>query len=42
MKEEELIATMRNMFKDLKKEDEGEKFLFFSPKYSPVVKVSDW
>lgn len=40
--EEKLIADIKSMFKDIKKEDEFEKYLHFSLKYSPPVKISDW
>lgn len=41
-KMEELVKEMQGMFKKGKSDAEGDKYLFFSPKYNPKVKVSEW
>lgn len=39
---EGLVKSMQEMFKKVKTGDESDKYLFFSPKYNPKVKVSEW
>lgn len=39
---EELINSMKAIFKNVGKEDSAEKYLHFSQRYRPPVKVADW
>ncbi|XP_046676862.1 uncharacterized protein LOC124365020 [Homalodisca vitripennis] len=39
---EDLVKDIKKIFKQERKDDEGDKYLFFSPKYSPIVKIDNW